>query len=570
MRSEHFTKQGIDAAAGAPRRDSSKIRSRFLGLAVVAALAVLTVACGQETLAEGTATPATIDDSRLNSISGQPADEGLADDFDGDQTVLPDPAKVSDATGAGQQGWVPVVSGPVEPDSDGAYRGSIDSAGQKHVYTFEVSENHNILIDQLGGCETANGDRLNGRLEGPGDSGTVAFKSDADNCFDIDEFNFTGNGTVTFTIEGGDDVTTGSYAFRFVDTTTPAPIAISDGITVAVDSPIAGAGHIEAAGYNDHYQFEVTQGDAFTIQQLGCALDRDESLGVDLDGVEVDGYMSNLGNDCDKVDRFVAQESGTVDMYVGATNRVAGTYSFALNFVNSAQDVAEPIEIGDATAPNAATTYNGTIEELGQVKRYAFDVTQGQRFAIQQTKGCAFIGSSTIYSKVEGAGIDQTTYLRDGDCDDVDRFVAEESGTVTLAVYGPSSETTGSYNFRVLDIPIPEEIRLQSGDVVAPNQPVEGAGSIDAIGGWDRYLIDVEDNQTVTITQTGPCSISDSMTLKVFGETTDETAYLYANRDECFTELVFEAEETTTLAIEVRDVSYSQALGTYGFKIEIS
>lgn len=550
------------------QRDKNRSKdqgSRYRGIALLFAMACLISACGQPEIASGTATPGTVDTSRGDATNNEPT--GASGDQDDDSTVLPGATPVSDASGPGQQGWLPVVSGPVQPDDTGAIRGEIDSPGKVHVYTFEAIEGQHVLVDQLGGCQTVNGDSLDGRLEGPGDSGFVSFDSDADNCFDIDEFVFTAAGTATLTIEGENENTTGNYSFRLVDTTTPPPIALDDGMIVSPDSPAAGAGQIEQAGFNDHYQIQVTEGDAFTIQQLDCALSQDDSLDVLFDGIEVSGYIADFRDDCDSIDRMVAQETGTVDMIVRSTSRVTGTYSFAFNRVNDGSDEIQQITLGDSSDVAAAPTYTGAIDEFGQINYFTFDLTEDQYIVVEQAGNCNFEGGTSVQGNLLGAGIDSNVYLSGGDCNGIDRFRATESGEVILKFQSTSSDVVGTYDFRVMEIPVSEDIPLESGDIVEANQPVEGAGNIDALGAWDRYVIDVEDNQTVRITPIGTCTVSGSMSMKVVGEIDYNTAYFYSSQEGCFEEFVFEAEETGTLVIIVGDQNGLRSQGNYGFKV---
>ena len=74
-----------------------------------------------------------------------------------------------------------------------------------------------------------------------------------------------------------------------------------------------------------------------------------------------------------------------------------------------------------------------------------------------------------------------------------------DTGTYTLTVRGATPTTTGTYSFRLLLTPPPEEFTIAFGDTVSDGVPGPGAGNLERPGAVDRYHFDATAGQVAIL-----------------------------------------------------------------------
>lgn len=559
-------------------------RVRMIAAAIgMALLAVLVLAaCGDDSpLAEGTATGVDGEPELGSEPAGSGSDgsglEAVNDTGDPADTEIQAAGSGSDT--AGQEGTAPSLEGPGEIGDDGTVRGELTAAGDTHAYRLPATTGQELVLIQLGGCRFSGGDLLQVEIAGGGIEDRWLFRSEADGgCSDIRRVEITETGTVTLTVGGapGQEDTTGTYAFRVSDVTTPPAVPIDGNLTVSPGRPTPSAGQLERIGHRDRYLFTAAAGETYVLRQLGCDLVDGDFIVMEVDGAGIsDSLLFSGPTGCDAVERLTPTESGPVELLVRANgDETIGTYSFVVEGRGS--DPSSPdIVLGDAADPEASPIVSGELSAIGEQDRYSFDVTAGQQFVVQQTGDCEIVGADELWADVNGPGFDDTVRFKtllDGDCRSNSWYEAEADGPVEIVVRHRDDAATGTYNFRVLDVPIEPIETLTSGQVVAPGSPTEGAGVLSAIGQRDVFRIDVVDDQIVTIELLGGCDFAgnDRIFLDAEGAGLNELLFMdEASEGDCLRSESHEVESTGPLFITVSDRNDNLATGTYSFVVTV-
>ena len=391
--------------------------------------------------AEETQTPDATADSDLAA-----PDDAVSDDQPDAATAEDEGEELALAVDTSRRGEVILVR-----DDSGAERERIEGelqAGQTLTYRFDVTAGQAVLVRQLGGCVFDGSNVLAADVGGPqGFGGAIFFNIRTDDCADTRRYVADETGEVVLEFRDSDPDFSGTFAFEVFDVTDEPIVDISFGDIVAPDSPIAGAGKIEFAGTQDVYRFEVEQGDAWIVQQLGCDLQGAARLSLDYEDAGR-GFSTLRNGECDEADRFEASSSGTVLIVArDPDNEGTGTYSFELIKLNAIDEIA--LEFGDVVSADAPAEGAGRIEEVGAQDRYTIEVVGGETIALIQQGGCAFEGGGGVAARISGGGIETNTFFVDGDCFDVTRFTPLFDDIVTILVRESATQVTGTYNFTI-------------------------------------------------------------------------------------------------------------------------
>lgn len=550
-------------------------RFRYLRLVAVATtlgLGFLLTACSDEPeIADATAQGV----DRTDTLASAPA-EAIEDDHT--QGQEPDEAEGSNPS-SGQEGTVPPIDGPGEITSDGTIRAEIADTGDQQTFRIEVTEGQEITMVQLGGCVFSGGDLVQAEIEGGGISASWLFRSQEEgDCSDIRRFEITRTETLVVIIEGapGHENATGAYSFQVSDVTTPAPVSIDGGVAVSADSPVPGAGRLERIGHQDRYSFQAVAGETYVLRQLDCQLTGGDFLVMEVEGPGLSKSLTLSGpTGCSGVERLIPTEAGVVEILVRANgDETTGSYSFVVEGRGTDAEAPELV-LGDAANPDPTPIIAGELSEVGEQDAYSFDISLGQQFLLQQTGDCEIVGDDAIWADVTGPGFDDTVQFKtllEGDCRVNSWYQAENDGRVDILVRHRDDAATGTYNFRLLWVPVDPILTLTSGQVVSANSPVAGAGILSAIGQQDIYRIDVVDDQTVTIELLGGCDFkgNDRIFLDAEGAGLNELMFVDEESEgDCLRSESHEVERTGPLFITVSDRDDNLATGSYSFVVTV-
>ena len=239
------------------------------------------------------------------------------------------------------------------------------------------------------------------------------------------------------------------------------------GNTVQNGQPAAGAGNIENAGDRDIYTFTAAAGqrvffDGDVVSGGTCSVFwelTDSSSAI----IFTEGVCGDPGTK-------VLALGGTYTITVGTGTTATGTYSFRLTNVPAPDSFA--INIGDTVQDGQPGAGAGNIETPGREDRYAFSATAGQTVFFDGN----FAGGTTCSAYWELKDPTQAIIFDEGICGDPGSTVLALGGTYAIRVY-TTSAATGTYSFRLTDVPAPDTFGISIGDTVQDGQPGVGAGT---------------------------------------------------------------------------------------------
>ena len=254
---------------------------------------------------------------------------------------------------------------------------------------------------------------------------------------------------------------------------------ISVGSTVSNGSPLPGAGNIEGAGDRDIYHFSATAGQNiyFDGNPLGGSAGsirwtlRDPSSNVIFQNL----FISSDGG------AETMPATGNYQITVHADASATGTYNFRITNIPPPDTFT--IAIGDTVSNGVPGPGAGNIEVAGASNVYSFSATAGQQVYFD---GNPLGGSAS--------GVRWT--LRDPSNNVIFQnfFISSDGGAETLPVAGTYTITTladltqtGTYNFRITNIPPPDTFTIAIGDTVSNGVPGAGAGNIEVAGASNVY-----------------------------------------------------------------------------------
>ncbi len=245
------------------------------------------------------------------------------------------------------------------------------------------------------------------------------------------------------------------------------------------------SGEIGEAGELDRLSFAAVAGQrAFFDIQSGGNLTLDWMV-MDADGDTVfdRSFFSDAGTQ-------ELTRGGKYTLYLGEEGSTAtGPYTFQI------WDVPDPdtfaIAIGDIVSDGVPGPGAGNIESPGREDIYTFDATAGTRIFADLLAG----GGLPWDWRLEAP--DGTVIFDRSFFSDAGTYLLPQTGTYELRIGELDSDDSGTYSFRLWDVPDPETFTIDIGDVISDGMPAPGAGNIESPGSEDIYSFDGVAGQSI-------------------------------------------------------------------------
>jgi tRNA A-37 threonylcarbamoyl transferase component Bud32 len=269
------------------------------------------------------------------------------------------------------------------------------------------------------------------------------------------------------------------------------------GEAVSKGKPGQGAGYIESAGAKDIYLFSARAGQTLYIQ-----VTPEPKISDSVNWRLVDSAGTKLFDTCLQCTEPGVQtldKGGTYAIIVGNdTGTATGTYGFKLWDVPPPQSFT--INIGDQVSNGKPDAGAGNIESPGVKDIYTFNAKAGQTVYFQVTQPNK--DSTLRWQLLDDAGAKVfDTCLQ---CTEPGDQTLDKGGVYTLIVGNDSGAETGTYGFKLWDVPAPQEFAINVGDQVSNGKPGAGAGNIESPGVKDIYTFTAAAGQKVTFHVTQP------------------------------------------------------------------
>jgi tRNA A-37 threonylcarbamoyl transferase component Bud32 len=304
---------------------------------------------------------------------------------------------------------------------------------------------------------------------------------------------------------------TGTYGFKLWDVPAPQPFTINVGDAVSSGKPGAGAGNIESPGAKDVYTLNAKAGQTVYFQVTQP--NKDGTLQWQLlDDAGSKVFETCL--QCTEPGDQALDKGGTYTLIVGNDSGAAtGTYGFKLWDVPAPQPFT--INVGDAVSSGKPGVGAGNIESPGVKDIYTFSAKAGQTVYFQVTQPNK--GDTLRWQLQDDAGSKVfDTCLQ---CTEPGDQTLDKGGVYTLIVGNDSGAETGTYGFKLWDVPAPQEFNLNIGDTVSNGQPGAGAGNIESPGVKDSYTFTATAGQKLTFHITQPPKTSDTLKWQLVDDT---------------------------------------------------
>lgn len=393
--------------------------------------------------------------------------------------------------------------------------GRLEYPGAKDFYTFEAQAGQMVYLSMISNTFPC---CVSWSLESA--DGTLYFDRDLGQG-NVGRFTLDEGGIYTLSVTGTSTNQPGTYSFKIWEVV-PQEFALNVGDRVANGVPAPGAGNIETPGALDIYTFTLQTNQQVYFEFKEPPPDFPLTWRFESDG----RYIHSDCAACLNPGVFRTREGGTfqlvmgmgVDLTFAPTPPHTGTYEVKIWDVPPAQQF--PITVGQTVTNGVPAAGAGFIETPGVQDVYTFSVTPGQRVYFQ------VLGGNEPGKFLEWV-------LRDsgGERIFLESFGGFEPGAYTLTNAGPYTLTvddrdlfsTGSYSFKLWDVPPPQEFNLNLGDPVRLNQPGPGAGRIETPGAKDLYTFQAQPGQKVSFRtlSAGPSYVDwillDSAGQQIFG-----------------------------------------------------
>ena len=285
----------------------------------------------------------------------------------------------------------------------------------------------------------------------------------------------------------GDGISDGT---RFL----PDQYPIEIGQVVGNGVPGPGAGNIEYPGAKDFYTFLAQPGQIVYLSLLTNTVPCCVEWRLDNEAGEF--YFWRPLTD-GNVGRFQLEEGGLYTLTVGegGTNQT-GRYEFKFWDVVP-QEMA--VNIGDFISDGVPAAGAGNIETPGGLDVYTFTARPGQRIYLDFLE--LFPTSLLDYRLEDEDGYLYSDCVR---CVNPGALRLSKGGTYKLTFghdlefsFRPTRPDTGSYQFKIWDVPPPQTFAISIGDFVTNGVPGVGAGVIETPGVQDVYTFTALPGQRV-------------------------------------------------------------------------
>ncbi len=270
------------------------------------------------------------------------------------------------------------------------------------------------------------------------------------------------------------------------------PIQIGD--VVGNGSPTAGAGVIEYPGAKDFYTFTAQPGQIVYLSLISntipCCVE------WKLESAEGELYFASKLAD-GNVGRFQLEEGGLYTLTVGegGTNQT-GSYQFKFWDVVP-QEFS--LHLGDAVTNGFPAPGAGNLEIPGAIDVYRFTVQSNQQVYFDFKEPSP---SSPLQWRLENEeGYITSDCVR---CLNPGVLTFKKGGTYFLKLgnglefsFDPTPPDTGTYEFKIWDVPPSQQFTIAVGDTITNNVPGPGAGLVETPGVQDIYTFTATPGQRV-------------------------------------------------------------------------
>ncbi len=227
---------------------------------------------------------------------------------------------------------------------------------------------------------------------------------------------------------------------------------------------------------------------------------------------------------------------------------------------------------------------DGDIATETQLDTYTFQASDDQTIYLVETGGCEIEGGDSLAFEFKGAASGDGTFADVGDgidCESVSDIRTDSSGAVQLTIsstkaFDEDTQSTGKYSFRIIIVSDPTPVQLNVGDVVSPDMPELGAGTIEHLGQADLYTFAVSEGAIYEIVGQGGCKVENGdafefeidgvQNTRVDGSTNFDEQSADSDCNEIYR---FEVSESGTARMEVSS-NDPKSTGTYSFRLRKS
>jgi hypothetical protein len=366
--------------------------------------------------------------------------------------------------------------------------GRLEYSGAKDFYTFEAQPGQivylNLISNSIPCCVDWSMESAEGNLY-----------FDRAMTENVGRMVLEEGGVYILTVSGTTTNQPGAYSFKFWEVV-PQEFVIQPGDSVSDGIPGRGAGNLETPGALDIYRFS-----AQTDQQLYFEFkEPPNNLPVEWRLESEDGFIFADCLSCLNPGVLTFRRAGEYRLVLGMgvvpsfapTPLDTGTYQFKIWDVPPAQHFN--IAVGDTVTNNAPGPGAGIIETPGIQDIYTFSVTPGRRVYFQVT------GNPDAFNFIDWTLRDSAgEVLFDEGFNGFEpgAFTLTNAGPYTLTVEDRDFFTTGSYSFKLWDVPPPQQFTVNIGDTIRDGQPGPGAGQIESPGAKDIYTFQAQPNEKV-------------------------------------------------------------------------
>ncbi|MGI8806942.1 MAG: hypothetical protein ACR2KK_03700, partial [Acidimicrobiales bacterium] len=475
----------------------------------------------------------------------------------GTYTLTVDTAATSSATGTYSFGItdVPVaqsfgytVGNTVSNGVPAAGAGNIETPGAVDTYTFTGTAGQKVFVDYI----TPSACGLNWRLTGPANATVFASRGI---CSDPGQFTLATAGTYTITVDTSTTSSaTGTYSFRITNVPGPQSFTYAVGNTVSNGVPAAGAGNIETPGAVDIYTFTAPAGQKVFVDYLTAS---SCYLNWRLMGPANAPVFASRGI-CSDPGQLTLATAGTYILTVDTPTTSADTATYSFRITNVPGPQSFTYAVGNTVSNGVPAAGAGNIETPGAVDTYAFTGTAGQKVFVD------YISATTcsFYWRLIGPA-NATVFASRGICADPGQLTLPAAGTYTLTVdTPPTSSTTGTYSFRITNVPGPQAFGYTLGAQVSDGVPAAGAGNIETPGAVDTYTFTGAAGQKIFVDYISPSACG--LNWRLMGPA---NATVFGSRGICSDPGQFTLPTAGTYTLTVDTPATSANTGTYSFRI---
>jgi hypothetical protein len=366
-----------------------------------------------------------------------------------------------------------------------------------------------------------------------------------DGSVDPGLFTLGQTGTYSILVHGSTD-RTGAYRFQLQDGSgivTPVPPTPVPATGAQIGFEVADS--LNAVGERKSYTFTAEPGQMLYLDGMG-----DNNL-IRAQLTDETGAQAAPEWWLDRDNGLVTLETGgAYTITVFSVQDATGAYAFKLWDVPPPQTFETAIE--DTVSDGVPGVGAGNIETPGVQDVYTFTAEAGQ---VVYLDGLGT--SNTLRARLtdsSGTEVAPEWWL------DRDNGVVtlEQGGAYTLTAFG-ALEATGTYSFKLWDVPPPQTFEIAIGDTVSEGAPSAGAGNIESPGVQDIFTFTAQVGQKVYLDGLGT---SNTLRARLTDSTGTQTApEWWLDRDNGVVTL--EAGGTYTITV----FGAQEAIGTYSFKI---